>query len=263
MRYAGENMDNKTKTVLIGVCISILLLIIFGILQESEAKFLLLSNQWIFISITPVLVALFIGGYITKVKGFGVELEAALKESISTSIELKATDAIAKIPGDEKQSIEYLQRMSRQKALSIRWLVFELGRINYYSPLSIRKYLMELPNIEFLEVRTKQGQFVCYLPIEYFKREGAIDEYDLFDMDKIDKFIDALEGGKVKEKFMGIANSVFVKSNENLMKVLRTLRSENVNMAAVISEQDRYLGVLFSHDVERKIADAVIKSKSA
>jgi len=239
------------------------LLLFFGILQDREAKFLSLSSQWIVISILPILVALFVGGYITKFKGFGVELEAALKEPVSSSIDLKATDVISEIPGDEKQSLEYLNRMSQSKALSIRWLVFTLGRRNYYTPQGIREYLMRLPNIEFLEVQTKEGQFSCYLPIVYFKRESVSDRYDLFDMDKIQRFIDALEEGNVKESFAGVSIFISVKNSDNLMQVLKTLREEQVNMAAVLSDQGRYLGVLFSQDVERRIADAVLKSQSA
>jgi len=249
--------------MLIGASVSVVLLLLFGLLQEREAKFLSLSSQWIVVSIMPILVALFVGGYITKFKGFGVELESALKETVSTSIELKATDAIADIPGDEKQSMEYLHRLSRTKALSIRWLVFELARRNYYSPYGIREYLMKLPNIEFFEVRTSKGEFVCYIPIGYFKKEGEIDEYELFDMNKMRQFVDAIEEGNVKESFAGIAISVFVKSSDSLVQVLKTLRNEHANMAAVISESGRYLGVLFSHDVERKIADAVLRSQSA
>jgi hypothetical protein len=256
-------MKNKTLSIMLWGLVSISLLLIFGLLQERNAKFLALSSQWIFISILPIVVALFVGGYITKFKGFGVELETALKESVSTSIELKATDAISDIPGDEKQSMSYLQGMSREKALSIKWLVFELGRTNYYSPHGIREYLMKLPNIEFLEVRTEKGQFVCYIPISYFKREGIVDGFEHFDMEKIHQFIDAMAVGSIREKFSSIAISVAVKSSDSLVQVLKTLRNEHVNMAAVISENNRYLGVLFSHDVERKVADAVLRSQSA
>ncbi|MGE5124596.1 MAG: hypothetical protein ACM3H7_08760, partial [Acidobacteriaceae bacterium] len=103
----------------------------------------------------------------------------------------------------------------------------------------------------------------CYLPIDYFKSESANNEYDLFDMDRIARFIVALEEGNIKESFPGVSNSVTVKNSDNLMRVLKVLREEQVNMAAVLSGQGRYLGVLFSQDVERKIADAVLKSQSA
>lgn len=263
MRKERESMESKTKTMIAGAVISILLLLFFGLLQEKGAKFLSLSSQWIFIAIMPILVALFVGGYITKFKGFGVELESALKETVSTSIELKASEAIADILGDEKQSMAYLRDMSIPKALSIRWLVFELGRKNYYSPQSIKTYLTKLSNIDFLDIRTKKGQFVCYLPKKYFKKEDAAIQDGLFDMDKIRQFIVSLENEEIEEKYAGIAISVAVKSTDNLMQVLKTLRDENVNMAAVTSEQGRYLGVLFSNDVERKIADAILKSQSS
>ena len=256
-------MQNRNIIILVGISSSLLLLIIFGVLQEKEAKFLTLSSQWIFLSILPILVALFVGGYITKFKGFGVELESALKAPVSTSIELKATDALSDIPGDEKQSLEYLDNMPREKALSIRWLVFESGRKDYYAPDGIRGYLEKLPNLDFIEVRTKEGQFVCYIPINFFKERRDTGRYYHFGMEKLQRFVGAIEKGNVRESFSDIAISLVVKSSNSLVQVLKTMRDEQVSMAAVVSDSGRYLGVLFSRDVERKIADAVLRSKPA
>ena len=256
-------MENKSTIILVGISSSFLLLIIFGVLQEREAKFLTLSSQWIFLSILPILVALFVGGYITKFKGFGVELESALKASVSTSIELKATDALADIPGDEKQSLEYLHNMSREKALSIRRLVFESGRKTYYALSVVREYLEKLPNLDFIEVRTKEGQFICYIPINFFKGQGDPSRYYQVDVEKLGRFVDAIEKDNVKASFSGIAISLVVKSSSSLVQVLKTMRDEKVDMVAVVSDSGRYLGVLFSRDVERKVADAVLRSKPA
>lgn len=254
-------MKNRTIIILVGISFSFLLLIIFGVLQEKEAKFLKLSSQWIFISILPILVALFVGGYITKFKGFGVELESALKASVSSSIDLKATDALSDIPGDEKQSLEYLHNMPRERALSIRWIVFESGRRNYYTPYGIREYLEKMPNLSFIEMRTKEGQFICYIPINFFK--GQIDSggYDRFDMEKLGRFVSAIEQGNVQESFSNIAISLVVKSSSSIVDVLKAMREEQVDMAAVISDRGKYLGVLFNRDVERKVANAVLRSK--
>lgn len=253
-------MDKKSTILIIGTILSLLLLIIFGVLQEKEAKFLTLSNQWIVLSIFPIIVALFVGGYIAKFKGFGVELESALKASVSTSIELKATDALSDIPGDEKQSLSYLENMSKEKALSIKWLVFEYGRKNYYSPYAIREYLTKLPNLEFIEVQTKESKFICYIPIKGLKGEGNFIEYNQFDMEKIQRFVNAIENKKVLQAFSDLAISLVVKSSNSLIEVLKVMRDEQVDMAAVVSDSGRYLGVLFSRDVERKVANAVLRS---
>lgn len=89
----------KYKPILIGAAASLALLLLFGVLQEREAKFLELSSQWILISIFPILVSLFVGGYISKFKGFGVELESALNTSVTTSVDLRATDALENLLG--------------------------------------------------------------------------------------------------------------------------------------------------------------------
>jgi hypothetical protein len=256
-------MENKSTIILVGISSSFLLLIIFGVLQEKEAKFLTLSSQWIFLSILPILIALFVGGYITKFKGFGVELESALKVSVSTSIELKATDALAEIPSSAKESIRYLENMPGEKLLSIRRLVFESGRKKYYAASAVREYLEKLTNLEFIEVRTKEGQFICYFPIKLFRGQRDRTRHYEVDMEKLERFVDAIEKDNVKASFSDIAISLVVKSSSSLVQVLKTMRDEQVDMAAVVSDSGRYLGVLFSRDVERKVADAVLRSKPA
>ena len=72
-------MERQDIILISGIIVSIILLIIFGLLQHYQAKFMTLSNQWIFLSILPIIVALFVGGYITKFKGFGVEFQLQQK----------------------------------------------------------------------------------------------------------------------------------------------------------------------------------------
>jgi CBS domain-containing protein len=254
-------MENKKEIIAVGAIASVVLLLFFGFLQEEGAKFLNLPVQWLFVSILPILIALFVGGYITEFEGFGVKLKSILKAPVTTSVELKAADALADIPYDEKRSMMYLENMSIEKALSIKWLIFEFGKRNYYSIDAIQRYLEKMPNIEFFEVRTGKGQFVCYIPIKYF-RDGENIRTG-FNGDKIYQFVAALEKGNVLERYSGIAITLVVKSDDSLVHVLKTLRSEQADMAAVVSNNGRYLGVLFSRDVEKRVVDAVLSSQSA
>lgn len=256
-------MEKNPRVVVGGLAVSFVLLLLFGYLQQIGAKFLELSNQWIFLSILPVLVALFLGGYITKFEGFGVKLEAALKEPVSDSVELidTATDAISDIPGDEKQSYTYLQELPEEKALAAKRLVFDMSQKNYYWPTTIRQYLEKMQNIDFFEVRLGDGRFVCYIPKSHFVQEGSVSEPERYDIGKIEEFVEAINKGTIREKYAGIADFVKVRNTDSLVQVLKTMRKENVSMAAVVSKTDEYLGVIFSRDVEKKVADAVLKSK--
>ncbi len=226
--------------------------------------FLTLPTQWIFVAVLPILVALFVGGYITKFEGFGVKLETDLKAPVSGTVELKATDALAEIPRSDKESIIHLQNMSREKVLSIKWLIFEQGRTDY-SPHTIQFYLEKMSNLEFFEVRTKKGKFVCFIPVSYFKdgeeniiRRNRID----FDNEKLIRFVNALETENILDQFSNVAVSSTVKSSDSLVQVLKILRDEQVDLAAVISKSNRYIGVLFRSDVEKRVIDVVLNNQS-
>jgi len=75
------------------------------------------------ISILPLLLTLFLGGFITRFKGLGIELESTLKAPV-TSLKLTASDAIIDSPGNEKSSMMYLDNLSMEEKLSSRWLLF-------------------------------------------------------------------------------------------------------------------------------------------
>lgn len=250
----------RFKPILLGAIASIVLLLFFGVLQENGAKFLNLSPQWIFISILPLLVALFVGGYISKFKGFGVELESALKATVTTSVNLEATDALSSMFGDEKQSMNYLRRMPREKAQSIKWLTFIVEKNNYYSQRGIQRYLETLINVDFFEIKDSRGNFICYIPVSAFFENGESRVRPRINEEKLDNFIESLEQNTVIEEYSNIAISVSVNSRDSLVNVLRVMRNENIDIVAVVTDEGRYLGVAFSHEVEKKVADAVLST---
>jgi hypothetical protein len=113
---------SKKKVLIIGSVISIIFISLFGYLQILDSKFLKLPPHWIAIAILPVLISLFVGGFITRFKGFGVELEAALQAPV-TSQNLIVADSVADIPGDEKGSLLYLSKLPDEKKHAIRRLL--------------------------------------------------------------------------------------------------------------------------------------------
>lgn len=182
-------------------------------------------------------------GYISKFKGFGVELESALKAPVTT-LDLTASDAVADIPGDEKKSIMYLDNMSRDKARSIRCLLFTSGKRHYYAPYTVKEYLERLPNLEFLEIRTQTGDIVCFIPVDALRIPGQ-DTNGQFDSDRIHVLVNAIEENRAPTEFADAAVTLRVQNNMSLVDVLKIMRSENSKLAAVISETGRYIGVVF------------------
>lgn len=246
------------KILTIGTVVSILVVVILGWLQSIEATVLNLAPQWLALAILPIVVALFAGGFVTSFKGFGVELETQLQAPVG-SLDLTASDAIADVTGDEKQSISYLENLPLDKKLRVRWLLFVHGRKAYYTTYGIRQYVESLPNIEYFEVRDEFGEFVCFLPISLF-RDSSRPEYDQILDDNIATFVSAIEEERVADTFSRDAVTLSVSSKLSLVEVLKILRDHRVNFAAVTSPEGKYIGVIFVSDVEKRIADAVLYS---
>lgn len=251
----------KEKTLTYGTILSLLLLALFGRLQIENNEVLNLPSHWLAVAVLPLLVALFAGGFITRFKGFGVELETTLKAPVA-SLNLTASDIVADISCDEKRSSIYLDGLSTEKKLAPRWLLFRSGRKKYYTPDGVKKYLSELPNIEYFEIKSESGKFVCFIPISVFRSLPGNDNMD-YDKLKLQKLIDAIEEDNVPNTFSDSAITLKVPSEQGLVDVLRKLRSEKAGFAAVVSPSGKYLGVVFANDVERKIADSVLAIHAA
>lgn len=249
----------KESILLIGVLLSLILLAAFGLLQIVDSKLLQLPSQWLAIAILPIIIALFVGGFITRFKGFGVELETALKTPVA-NLNLTASDAVADIPGDEKQSIMYLQDLPYEKKQATRWLLFKSGRQNYYRANDIEMYMKELPNLQYFEIRSEGGDFICFLPTSAFR--NTTHYRNEIDYDKLKKFIKAIEENNVPSAFSGLAISLAISSERELIDVLKVMRAEKADFAAVISPSGQYLGVVFANEVEKKIADSVLATQT-
>jgi hypothetical protein len=252
---------NPKYGVGIGFLITLSLVVFFGCMQENGSRFLDLPIQWIILSLLPVIISLFIYGYITKFESFGILLESAVKAPLSTSIELKAIQAPVYLLNTNKDDLTALNRMSVGEKLSIKSLIFELGKKNY-TDHGILEYLKKLKNLDFLEVRTQNGGFHCFIPANFFKENSDSKLNTTFNDEKIARFIEAIKEGNVIQRFNNIAISLTVKSSESLINVLKAMREENVEIAAMVSDSGKYKGgVIFSRDVEKKIADAVLSSQ--
>ena len=251
----------KENTLITGAILSLILLSVFGWLQTTESKLLQLPSQWLGIAVLPILLALFVGGFITRFKGFGVELETTLKAPVA-SLSLTASDAVADIPCDEKRSFMYLEGLSNEKKLATRWLLFRSGKNNYYTTGGIERYLREMPNIEYFEIKSDKGDFICFIPISVFrKKEQHYDEN--IDYENLQKLIVSIEEGNVPTAFIEWAITLKVSSVQGLVDVLKLMRAEKAEFAAVVSPRGKYLGGVFSNEVERKIADSVLAVRSA
>ena len=244
----------KKHALGIGILASGLMLVALIIAQNVNAVFLSLPMHWLVVGILPVILSLIVGGHLTKVKGLGIELEAAVAAPVyQVYSNLTASDAVSDIPGDVKQSIGYIEKLTPTETRRMRWLLFSAGRQNYYSAQGISQYLERMPNLEFLELRTNTDNIIGFLPIgAVMQPEGGPDQQ------KLEALVRAIETGNLADAFPREAVTLRVDSRDGLRSVLAAMRTEQAPVAAVISPGGRYLGVARAAEVEARIADAVL-----
>lgn len=230
---------------------SLALLAVFAWAQMKNPGLLELPPQWLAVAALPMLLALVVGGHITKFKGFGVELEAALKEPVR-EMEIEALEVKADIPGETKGPVSNLDRLSLEEKLNIRWLLF-VDRRDIYTAEAIWRYMQELPNLEFFELRTESDGIVGFLPVE-----AVCDESGRPDDQSLDLLVQAIRDGTLSTSFPQHASTLKVRTDEGLVSVLRKLRAERVEFAALVTPTGRYLGVVRERDVESRIAESVL-----
>jgi hypothetical protein len=265
-----EEMEMNGKTekhriLIIGSVISIALLFVLGYLQVLDSKFLNLQPHWIAVAVIPVLIALFVGGVITRFQGFGVELEADLQKPVesATSGDLTVADAVETVKGDEKDSYLYLEKLSSKEKLSIRRLIFTSDRQHYYEPEAIATYIRELPNLEYFEIQTESKEIICLIPKSTFLDPDILPPNVGTIPDKLGQFVQAIENDDVPRAFVDSAITLKVSNDQSLVNVLKRMRIENVEFAPVIGANGKYMGVVFAKDIERRIANSVLANTDA
>lgn len=240
--------DSKSP-LLIGSLISIILLVLFMVLQYISPTSLVLDVKWIIVSGIPLLVALIVGGYIKGFKGFGIELEMRFQEPI-ISLDLEASHVYVSTEGLRKQTLEDLDRISVERKRKITRLQFISSRRDYYDLNVVYQYMRELPNLEYFEVVKRGGTFMCLLPINLFNNRQNNDE--------LSRFVETLEEGRILLTYDDQAITFTVNQDQSIIEVLETLRDHTLESAVVLDNRRKVLGLIKTSDIERRIATEVL-----
>lgn len=200
----------------------------------------------------PILVALIIEGYISKFKGFGIELESKLNAPLKRSeliVESRnvieddlneedrsrlASDVMGRAGEMEKASVRALKRKTDEDPGLIKntqRLSFVMGKENYYTQYAIQDYLQILENVKYLEVRERNGDLECVLPKEAISQRGE------------GGFVSALEGNTVKTEYQGIAIYDSVGADETLSTILEKFLSKELPFLPV-TENRKLVGII-------------------
>ncbi|MDX9965698.1 hypothetical protein E0765_01645 [Sulfuricurvum sp. IAE1] len=237
----------------LGSMLSIILLVIFFIFQYNESVLLNLETRWLLVAGIPLLATLFIGGYIKSFKGFGVELEAKLKNSVSTVI-LTATAIAKELKSGDKGSAQYLQSLLEQSRPNLDKLVFTEGKQNYYDVHMVSEYIEKLSSLKYIEIQDSSGKFLALIPISTFKNRQQNNS------NNIARLIRALEEMNIFSTFDNVIIKTAIEQDTLIIDALRLMKKQHVRKAVVVDENKKFVGLLEARVLEQRIAEEVLST---
>jgi uncharacterized integral membrane protein len=256
MASPKKEQQRSNRYWIAGIVVSILMLTLFLFLQQNNSQVLNLDVKWLVVASIPLILVILRSNKIKKFKGFGIELETRLQESVG-KINLVAVDALTDLPSDEKRSRSYLENLPEAKRIQTQRLTIREGRNGYYQPEAIHEYLRRLPNIKYFEVLSSEGKFVALIPIELFR----MGEYT--DIDRLNHLVESVAEKETLGFFPHSIITDTVLESENLIEALLLVRKSQYGLLPVISGGGNLLGVVTRELIESKIADEVIASQDA
>lgn len=255
--FISENF-RKHRPLYLSVTISSFLLIILMAFEGAGWKFMDLEAKWMLIAGAPILLALFVGGYIKNVKGFGLELEAELNGHRLPESVIDKTDVILSVK-TRKDSVVYLDQMEDVEKRKINSIQFIKGKRNYYDSYAVDEYLSMLPNVKYLEIINDKKEFLGVISAASFKKQN-----DPNNSDNIRNFIGYIEG-EGEGLFSVVTDVVFI--FDSLILAYKKLQSSNQTTALkregalpVLNEKKEMIGVISMQSIKNKIVQSVAQA---
>jgi hypothetical protein len=242
-------LRSRYGIIILGIIASLLVLVAVLVLQETGSSILNIESRWLYVAGIPILVALIVGGYIVKFKGFGLEIETRLKNPLGIS-NLKVMDAQEAKPGQEKEDLHVLEGMTVSGRAAKERLMMYTGRNNYVD-WAVHEYLVALPNLQFIEIRDEKERFGCLIPIDIVK--NAQDTK---------KLVDAISNNRVTSEFPQ-AETEYVKTTDNLLTILPKVRESKHGWLPVVKDRKIFIGIITKESIEEKIADEVLAAQQS
>jgi hypothetical protein len=259
MKSSLKQELTRHRLLLISLLLSIGLLVTFLTFQYYELKVLNLDIKWIILSGIPILIGLFVGGYIKSFKGFGLELESNLKEPIPLSVvsKIDMTDS----PGINKQSLELLYNLTDTKRNKIYRLRFINGKSGYYDDYAIQEHYRVLSHLIYIEIVNTNGEF------QYLIHSSKLRINNELNYERITQFIRAIETENI-EKLFPDAISDFILTTDTIIdaykKITKSHQSKQLivtkEILPILNEKHRMIGTVDKQSLEKKITEEVIKN---
>lgn len=256
----------KHTALLSGAILSAALIALFLYFRWKHYPFLDLDVKWLIVAGVPLLLSLFLGGYIKTFKGLGVELEANLKK------ELPLSGLIEKVP--EIETIRSIKKgiLADVDANNPKNDKYTLLQFSYllendpekYFEYTITEYLNRLRNLKFIEI-VNNGKFNYIIPLSVFKDDNGNKS------DKIKLLTDTLNNDEEINKAFPSAIADYVSENDTIIdayrKLLRSYRDIpddypiKLNYFLPVLDKGKHtVGVIYKQKLEARISEEVVKN---
>lgn len=255
------------RLLLVFSVISLLLFLFFSYLQHNQAKMLGLEVKWLAVAGVPILIGLFIGGYIKNLKGFGLELEYNLKKPLPAIV--VSEGRLVKSVGVEKGTVMRLHQLSPEEKRTIDRLHFVYGRRGVYVWEDIEEHFKELENLKYIEVVDDEERFNFVIPASKFKAAQTMPD-NAANVERIQNFIDAIENKKFNNLAFDAVTD-FVLTSDSIIDAYRKIKNSEQSTRLnpkkrtlpVLNDKRRMVGTVDIKALEAKIAEEVEKNIGA
>lgn len=239
---------NENWPLILSILASLILLSVIIHIRGRKPNWLDIETKWLVISILPVLIVMFTGGYISSFKGFGIEIEASLKEPVENRITLAARKAIVGDISEQKGTLAHLYELSEEEKNSIERLQFK-NKYPSYASDAVKQYLKILPKLEYIELLDDKSKFI-----------GVMLASDL--LGKEEQFVTSLESGNILIDFSKLIVTHYVDSNTSAIDTLDRMRRNNEKFLPLLNSNHSMEGVVTESSLEKSIADEVLKASN-
>lgn len=256
-----EKTKRNPNVLALGIILSTVMIIMFFLLQIKGNKGLELNYQWLLLSLIPLIIALFVGNYITKLKYGDYEIDSINRQTID--IDSDIIDAIEWINSQQKKSIEELEGLPHKASYKV--LRFEYGKKDYYIIRDIIMYLQALPNLRYFEIVENPQRFSYLVKLQdiigianvnEIRRNNLINEEIIYD--SLGKFINAVQNRSILDAYPhAITDSLT--EEDTLLSAYKKLRNLKEDFLPFIDHHQRLIGFVRRIKVESKIAQFYYK----
>lgn len=266
----NTNISKKEKKLIHYIFPSVLLLLFLFYLRCQDSKLLNLDAKWLLFAGVPMLLGLIVSGFLKTFKGFGLELEANLKnEKIERTLEKvfeenqvvsnfnNSTDKNEKNPFDFSDKQKYTT------------LSFDLSRgSEYYGVKETLAYIKNLRKLKYILI-LDNSKFIAIFPITELISDDTIaklNQDNIID-NNLETFIQLINSKQLPQNVTLVKDTLKITDNAyEAYKLLKRglaqskILNKGTESLPVVDERNEFKGVITIQDISATIVNEIEKS---